>query len=198
MRYSLILSFFAIQLFCSNAFSQTWTTLQIQNANTTINNNQMTKEEKDCILYINLCRMYPSDFLKFELLDYNGNLKYGDYIKNSAYKQSLITHLQNMSPTHALYFDQGCYDNASCFSVEQGIAGTTGHERINCPKGNYAECCSYGMSTAKDIVMQLLIDDGVPSLGHRINCLNPDYTKIAVSLSKHKKWEFCAVIDMIW
>lgn len=142
--------------------------------------------------------MYPSDFLKYELSNYYGNLKYGDYLKNSQYRESLITHLANMTPKKALYFDQDCFKNASCFSAEQGLLGTTGHERINCPKGNFAECCSYGMSTAKDIVMQLLIDHDVPSLGHRLNCLNPDYNKIGVSIANHKVWGTSAVIDMIW
>ena len=54
-------------------------------------------------------------------------------------------------------------------------------ERIKCNDGNYAECCSYGMHSAKDIVMQLLIDHDVPSLGHRENCLNNEYSKIGVS-----------------
>jgi uncharacterized protein YkwD len=54
------------------------------------------------------------------------------------------------------------------------------------------------MDTGKDIILQLLIDDDVPSLGHRINCLNKEYTKIGVSVQPHKKWDTCAVIDMIW
>ena len=54
------------------------------------------------------------------------------------------------------------------------------------------------MHTGKDIVMQLLIDHDVPSLGHRINCLNKEYTKIGVSVQPHIKWDICAVIDMIW
>jgi len=53
-------------------------------------------------------------------------------------------------------------------------------------------------NTSKDIVLQLLIDHDVPSLGHRINCLNKDYSKIGVSVQNHLKWDTCAVIDMIW
>jgi hypothetical protein len=54
------------------------------------------------------------------------------------------------------------------------------------------------MDTGKDIALQLLIDDEVPSLGHRINCLSKSYTKIGVSVNFPKKWGICAVIDMIW
>ena len=43
-----------------------------------------------------------------------------------------------------------------------------------------------------------IVDNDVPSLGHRINCLNKAYTKIGVSVQNHVKWDTCAVLDMIW
>ncbi len=54
----------------------------------------------------------------------------------------------------------------------------------------------YRMNTAKDIVLQLLIDDRVSSLGHRKICLDARYSKIGVSVSPHKEWDTCAVLDM--
>jgi hypothetical protein len=182
----------------SIAKAQNWTSTQIEKANTAKDIAYLTSVEKECVLYINLCRLYPKDFLKNEVLNYYGTAKYGDYVKNSSYRQSLINLLNNMQPVDALYFDSEAYKNAKCFAIEQGKAGTTGHTRINCKDGNYAECCSYGMDTGKDIVLQLLIDHDVPSLGHRINCLNKAYTKIGVSVQNHVKWDTCAVIDMIW
>ena len=182
----------------SNAIAQNWTSTQIEKANTAKNITYLTNVEKECILYINLCRLYPKDFLKYEVVNYYGTEKYGNYVKYSTYRQSLINLLNFMQPVDALYFDTEAYKNAKCFAIEQGKAGTTGHTRINCKDGNYAECCSYGMDTGKDIVLQLLIDDDVPSLGHRINCLNKAYTKIGVSVQNHVKWDTCAVLDMIW
>ena len=178
--------------------AQNWTTAQIERANTAKNIEYLTTTEKECILYINLCRLYPKDFLKYEVVNYFGTEKYGDYVKNSSYRQSLMNLLNYMQPIEPLYFDNEAYKNAKCFAIEQGKAGTTGHTRINCKDGNYAECCAYGMDTGKDIVLQLLIDHDVPSLGHRINCLNKAYTKIGVSVQNHAKWDTCAVIDMIW
>lgn len=178
--------------------AQTWTSTQLTKANTAKDVTYLTTVEKECIMYINLCRLYPKDFVKNELINYYGTEKYGDYIKDSKYRESLINLLNTMEPLSELYFNMDAYMNAKCFAKEQGEAGTIGHTRINCEKGNYAECCSYGMDTSKDIVMQLLIDHNVPSLGHRINCLNKNYTKIGVSVQPHKKWETCAVIDMIW
>jgi uncharacterized protein YkwD len=182
----------------SNAIAQNWTSTQIEKANTAKNITYLTNVEKECILYINLCRLYPKDFLKYEVINYYGTEKYGDYVQYSTYRKSLIQQLNSMTPVNALYFDSEAYKNAKCFAIEQGKVGTTGHTRINCKDGNYAECCSYGMDTGKDIVLQLLIDDDVPSLGHRINCLNKAYTKIGVSVQNHVKWDTCAVLDMIW
>ena len=182
----------------SNAIAQNWTSTQIEKANTAKNITYLTNVEKECILYINLCRLYPKDFLKYEVINYYGTEKYGDYVQYSTYRKSLIQQLNSMTPVNALYFDSEAYKNAKCFAIEQGKAGTTGHTRINCKDGNYAECCSYGMDTAKDIVLQLLIDHDVPSLGHRINCLNKAYTKVGVSVQKHINTDICAVIDMIW
>ena len=195
IRFSLMVYYLLTISFVS---AQTWTSTQLTKANTAKDVTYLTTVEKECIMYINLCRLYPKDFVKNELINYYGTEKYGDYIKDSKYRESLINLLNTMEPLSELYFNMDAYMNAKCFAKEQGEAGTIGHTRINCEKGNYAECCSYGMDTSKDIVMQLLIDHNVPSLGHRINCLNKNYTKIGVSVQPHKKWETCAVIDMIW
>jgi len=178
--------------------AQNWTNTQILEANTAKDIEYLTKVEKECVMYINLCRLYPKEFLKHELLNYYGPKKYRDYLKDSKYRKSLINLLNTMKPINALFFDIEAYNNAKCFAKELGEAGIRGHTRINCIKGNYAECCSYGMHTSKDIVMQLLIDHNVPSLGHRMICLNKKYTKIGVSVHPHIKSDVCAVIDIIW
>jgi uncharacterized protein YkwD len=175
--------------------AQTWTSAQLDKANTAKNSTYLTTEEKETILYINLCRLYPKDFLRNELMNYYGTEKYGDYVRNSSYRESLIKLLNTMQPVNALYFDLETYTGAKCFAKEQGQAGTTGHSRKSCKADYDAECCSYGMETGRDIAMQLLIDDDVPSLGHRIICLDNEYTKIGVSVQPHKNWDVVAVLN---
>ena len=177
------------------AYAQNWTNKQIAMANTAKNIEYITKVERDAILYINLARLYPKMFIKNELDGYYGTKKYGDYLKNSEFRESLIDELEKMKPVNALVFDQTLYENARCFAEESGKEGTTGHIRKTCPKGNYAECCSYGMETGKDIAMQWLIDHDVSSLGHRKICLNGRYLIIGLSVSYHKKWDACAVAE---
>jgi len=178
--------------------AQNWTSAQIAQANTGNEISYLTQVEKETILYINLCRLFPVEFVKNEVLNYYGTKKYGDYVKDSKYRKSLIEHLNSMEAVSVLSFDSACYKNAKCFAKEQGEAGTTGHQRIKCFDGNFAECCSYGMDTGKDIALQLLIDDKVQSLGHRKICLDKSYSKIGVSVNSHKKWDICAVVNFIW
>ncbi len=176
--------------------AQKWTDAQIEKANTAKNVDYLSAIEKEAVMYINLARLYPKAFAKNEVEGYYGTEIYGDYLRDSKYRLSLIEHLNSMSPTDALEFDDSMYELAECFAKEQGDKGTTGHDREACTGGYYAECCSYGMNTGKDIAMQWLIDDDVPSLGHREICLSSAYTKIGLSHYTHKKWSWCCVADL--
>ncbi len=195
MRMTRILLLLIFMVNFSWVSAQTWTSAQLEKANTATNIASLTPVEKETILYINLCRLYPQDFLNYELMNYYGTEKHGDYVKNSKYRASLMKLLGTMQPVNALYFDLETYAGAKCFAKEQGEAGTIGHSRKSCKADYAAECCSYGMETGRDIAMQLLIDDDVPSLGHRLICLDKAYTKVGVSLQPHKKWEVVAVLN---
>jgi uncharacterized protein YkwD len=187
--------FFLSFFFSLISFSQTWAEEQLDSANTAANSDYLTQVEKETVMYINLARMYPQQFAQYEVQNYFGPENSGDYVKNSSYRQSLINELKNKPAAQALHPDETIYNYAKCFATESGDNGIVGHTRINCPSGLYAECCSYGMQTGKDIALQWLIDDNTPSLGHRINCMNPAYTKIGVSFHAHTKWTYCAVAD---
>ena len=181
-----------------SASAQSWTSQQLEKANTAKDIKHLTMMEKEVITYVNLCRLYPQLFLEYELLDYYGPEEYGDYLRNSNYRESLVNTLREIEPTEALYFNQRAYLSAKCFAKEQGLAGDIGHTRINCTnKAFNGECCSYGMKSARDIVMQLLIDHNVPSLGHRKICLDPNYKTIGVSIQPHSRWDTCAVLDLL-
>lgn len=61
--------------------------------------------------------------------------------------------------------------------------------------GSLSENISFGWKTAKDIVLSMIIDDGVKSRGHRMNLFNSNYKKIGVASGKHKAYEHCTVMD---
>ena len=53
----------------------------------------------------------------------------------------------------------------------------------------YAENISYGCETALETVMQLVVDDGVSSRGHRKNLLNRDYEYCGYYTGMHSKYD---------
>ncbi len=174
------------------ASSQSWNKEQLIKANTAVNIKYLTNVEKETILYLNLARMYPKDFVKIEV----GKT---DELNSSEknYKVSLIKKLNSMNALMPLVFDESLYDFAKCYSKEMGEKGIVGHNRKKCKSGYFAECCSYGMYNGRDIILQLLIDSDVPSLGHRKICLSENYSKIGVSVHAHKKYGTGAVLDII-
>ena len=178
-----ILFFFAYQLICAQDF----TAEQFKKANTAISISYLTEIEKDAIMFLNLARLYPVLFLRFVVENYNGPKGYSSIEKNNTYINSLKKKLSGLQSMEALSFDADLYENAKCFSEETGNRGGEGHQRKLCLKKNFAECISYGMQSGKDIAMQWLIDDGVPSLGHRGIVLDPTYHKIGLSIHSHKK-----------
>lgn len=191
---NVIISVVLLFLACTG-FSQEWTEKQISEANTAVKITILSKIEKDIIKYINLTRLYPKQFVKNEIANYYGSSKYGEDLTNSTYKASLIKHLNTMQAVGILQFDIEAYENAKCLGKEQEKNGSIGHKRKKCKDGAYGECCSYGMDTGKDVIMQWLVDEKLQSVGHRLNCLNKSYTKIGVSVNPHKKWDVSSIAD---
>lgn len=172
------------------SFCQDWTDEQLDKASTASEINILSEDEKAAIMYINLARMYPKDFVLIEL---DGLTDFP--IKNPSYLNSLKKELNDMPAREPLYFDNKVYDYAKCFAKESGERGYVGHTRKKCAKSFYPECCSYGMKAGWDIALQWLIDDGVSNLGHRKNCLEKGFNKIGLSIQYHKKYQVCAVAD---
>lgn len=168
-----------------------WSAKEFAAANTGKDADYLNDVEKETLLYLNLARLYPKKFSKLEVV------KHRAHLNRSPYKQSLIKEMNSLQPMEALIPDKTLTEAAKCFAKEPGMLGKTGHHRDRCQKVNYAECCSYGMDNGKDVVLQLLIDHGVPSLGHRRLCLNPRYSKAGLGFYLHTKWDECLVLDMI-
>ena len=184
----LILLFFLCTQF---VFAQEWTNQEFETANTAKDIEVLTSGEKEVICYINLARLYPKKFAQIEIVKTNSVFE----ITNDQYLKSLINTLKRMKPVGALYFNESMFQLAKCFAQESGASGYVGHYRKTCKKGYDAECCSYGCETGRQIVLQLLIDKGVPSLGHRIICLDKSMEKIGVNIQPHAKYNNCCVLD---
>ncbi len=86
---------------------------------------------------------------------------------------------------------------------KSGEKGTTGHNEfekrfkplLGKPYVQVAENCSYGYEQAIDIVISLLIDEGIKSLGHRKNMLSKEFNSVGVAIRPHRKYRINCVID---
>ena len=169
--------------------SPLWTQEELRTANTTREaRTYMHSSERDIITVLNLARMYPQRFVELEL-----TIDKDDY--DYEYKRSLINHMLSMEPIRAVKPNQSMYQLARCWAKESGELGLTGHDRIQCKDGFWAECCSYGHGDALGIILQLLIDYGIPSLGHRVICLSDDYTAVGATINNHSVWGYVSVLD---
>ncbi|MCB9361739.1 MAG: hypothetical protein H6587_06965 [Flavobacteriales bacterium] len=157
-------------------------------------------QEKQVILYVNLARIYPSKFAQFykeylELFDERGYKKFEkkDHYYFSLYKDLLKLKQNKLVPVKP---DKELYEYAKCWAKESGKKGIIGHSRVKCKKGYFAECCSYGNLIPLEFVLNLLVDERIPSLGHR-KILFTNYSKCGVAIDSHKTYGQCVVIDII-
>jgi uncharacterized protein YkwD len=191
----LLPAFLLLICFGFTAQTETWTPDELAAANTAANCTYMDSTERDIILYCNLARLYPKKFAKLEVQNYVGSVEQPEQYRNSGNKRSLILDLNASRGSVALAPDSALTEMAACFQRELEASGKTGHDRQRCTEDYLAENCSFGKSTAKDIVLQLLIDEGVASLGHRKNIMNERYTRLGVAFGAHKKYRNCTVMD---
>ena len=200
--------FFTVSLFSQTvivsplaSYSKIWNDKKYIICNTAANTAYLTHDEKEAIYILNLLRANPVLFTKTVLLKYPSVSGNGYLTEDSFYFISLVNTLKTMEPLGILYPDDKCFESAKYHAIASGITGYVGHERKTkddkAKKYYNGECCDYGHSDPLDIVLSLLIDEGIPSLGHRDVFLS-NYTKIGVSMQPHKKYGINAVFDFYY
>jgi uncharacterized protein YkwD len=167
-------------------FPAAWNDPKYLEANSALNEDYLTVEEKKMYYFLNLVRMNPKLFAD----------TYLSRLRNSKddYESSLFSELQNLKPLPVLKPNRKLYESAKCHATESGESGYVGHTRKKCAKYFMGECCQYGLSDAFEIITGLLIDQGVSSLGHRKICLG-NYTELGVSIQPHKSYGVNTVLD---
>ena len=172
---------------------------EIAKANTAKDAN-ISENEKNVILLVNLARL-------------DGTRFWDNYVTSEVsqcdkkYTTSLKADLKKVKKLPMLAFNEKLYASATYHAEDMGRKGMTGHtssdgtgfgKRVGryFPNGYIGENCSYGFEDPREIVLQLLIDEGVESLGHRKNILNPEFGNIGVSIRQHKRYGYNCVMDL--
>jgi hypothetical protein len=159
----------------------------------------LDEEEQKVILFMNMARHNGPLFARTFLDAY---LKEKDIGRNS-YVRSLQRDLKKTEGLAPLVPEQDLIEQAVIHAEATGESGRTGHQnfkqRFDPLMGNpyalVAENLAYGHAEAIDIVMSLLIDDGIRDLGHRKNMLHPQFNAVGVAIRPHKTYRINCVID---
>lgn len=179
-----------------------WTEAEIEKANTAAQDASLTQQEKDLVLLMNLSRLNGRKFWNTLAQPYLAGTG-----EDNRFTRSLVTDLEKVANLTMLNTCTGLFQSARAHALDMGRTGEIGHDSTDGTRcfdrvRKYynksvamAENCSYGYADAMDILMQLLVDEGVPSLGHRKNILSPAYQLVGLSIQRHKTYQWNCVMD---
>lgn len=178
-------------------YSAEWNGPKYSACNTAANTTYLSAREKEIIYVLNLARMDPKLFCK-TVLPYASEISSFIDTANTVYYKTLVKEMLEMAPLKLLKPDEKCYASAQCHAASTGKTGYVGHDRKTpeCRNKQYysGECCQYGVSDPLGIILNLLVDENVQSLGHRRICLG-SYEVLAPSCQPHKAYGTVAVLD---
>lgn len=193
-------------------------TAQTENRlNTAANTGYLSLLEKEIIHEINLFRSNPADYARNYIAplatNYRGRILYFPGDKPLLTKEGVnalnecVRDLKKAGPLALVYPSLGLTNAANDHVEDQSKTGKTGHagsdnstlrkrvERYGEWRVRIAENIAYGGVTARQIIIYLLIDDGVYDRGHRKNFLHPDFSNIGVASGSHPEYSTMHVMD---
>ncbi len=158
----------------------------------------MSEGEKDVVLFVNKARHDPPLFAELYLKK---------RVSQSAAARECYRQMRTMKPRPILQPSLVLWKAAREHAKDMGKWGKTGHvgtdgsslsqriKRHGTWKSGISENCSYGFDDALAIMLQLLIDDGVPGRGHRKNILAMGMRYIGTSIQPHTRYGYNCVQD---
>jgi uncharacterized protein YkwD len=178
---------------------QAWDAEVISALNTASQTAYLNQEEKKVILFMNMARhdgqLFSETFLDRFIQE--------NRLQSNSYIRTLRRDLKKTQGLPPLQPEKDLTAVAQEHAQRSGKKGTTGHgsfkkrfeHLMGRPYTHVGENCSYGYERAIDIVVSLLIDEGIKDLGHRKNILAPDFNSVGVALRPHKTYRVNCVMD---
>jgi uncharacterized protein YkwD len=125
-----------------------------------------------------------------------------------AYKEA-INFLKTQKPISELIFDDEIAKASQDHADDIGYTGSVDH--IGADGGTnddrlrkyiewditIAENIDFGALSGEDVVVSLLVDDGVEDRGHRENMFNTKIKYFGVGVATHREYDICTVIDYV-
>ncbi len=175
----------------------------------------LTALEAEVVRELNLARANPqlyADYLREMSQFFNGNrLEMPGEIslitkEGRSAVQEAINFLLSSPSLRALEPSRGLSLAAKDHVSDQraGAMGHTGSDGSKPParmarygawQRKVAENIAYGGSTARSVILQLIVDDGVPDRGHRANIFDPEYRVVGVGCGPHARYAMMCVMD---
>jgi len=167
---------------------------------------------------LNLARTNPrayAQFLEERLAWYDGTLMRApgsrvtvETREGTAAVREAIAVLRRMRPQPPLTVSRGMSAGARDHVRDQGRSGETGHTghdgsgaadrvaRYGSWHQSLSENIAYGPPTARDVVIGLIVDDGVPARGHRANLFDPGIRVVGISCGSHTRFRrMCVIVN---
>ncbi|HEY3999037.1 MAG TPA: CAP domain-containing protein [Candidatus Xenobia bacterium] len=121
--------------------------------------------------------------------------------------EDAIAFLHHQTPLTPVSLSAGMSRAAADFVTQNGPTGVKSHQgpdgslpadrvaRYGNWGGTMGENLDYGWSDARDIVADLIIDDGVPDRGHRANVFEPAFHVVGVAVGPNKVSHVMCVME---
>ncbi|HRQ78234.1 MAG TPA: CAP domain-containing protein [Gemmatimonadaceae bacterium] len=118
-----------------------------------------------------------------------------------------IRFLRAQAPIAPLTWEDGLWRAAGDHVRDQGPRGSTGHSgndgssmgqrisRYGQWQSTAAENIDYGSANALDVLISLIVDDGVPSRGHRTNIFNARLRVMGAACGPHARYRVMCVMN---
>ena len=118
-----------------------------------------------------------------------------------------IAVLRRTRPMPALRWSAGLAGAAADHVRDQGPSGGMEHRgtdgsrpaermsRHGSWRGAVAENIGFGANSAREVILQLLVDDGVPQRGHRAALLDPGWGYAGAACGGHRDYQQMCVMD---
>ena len=173
--------------------------------------------EAGVLAQINYARQHPREYAQ-QLRAYRSYIHDGILFlpgdENGVYTREgtdavdeAIWFLDHQAPLPALTEGELLSLAARDHADEQGEIGSEGHvsrdgggpgDRVKHRGGDgfVAESISYGLADPEAVVRQLIIDDGVPSRGHRKLLFTGDFRYAGVGCAEHRRLGYLCVVDL--